>query len=1049
MASGGTSSINLAIPSFNDRNHAAYSVTALGLAAAFHHDFLCCTNDTQRREVCCNYRDKILGISHFTDLLAEAFNDAFPQSLRDFSKRSHTKAWAEFASLVQRRKKSQSRESQRLQHQTSIVSIWGRDVFEHYCWHKLPLESTRLLNSLACVLRQWDSAVELINDVLLERHEDRVVHLRNNSQLIGEHPRNSKIQDHRSPVKRQDIQAVLDRVKKGSLPVHSHQGNKGKAYTIAGTPIHSFGLEQDDHGMIVPRGKPGVIRESSSPAVQANKRRKTANVVHDSPREAEDLLVTSPLQQPTASSPPTTESEMTEFEEESCVDLTSVSFDGGVQTSIGSDLLWYDGSNADVLTPDSSADMSVSVVQCLEKSRAGSSARRDTSQDSHMRSPLQNCQVSSSIDGNTGLVPIQHTDMPMERQKKDESRGNQASTMVSRPMHHQGAASFLKGENNLGDSGGPGGTFSISRRSLFRDTQGQQQHFSFSNNVEEFSRPASFESSSDAVTTIERSCSSVARESGPLVVQSFDPDIRTWRERVAEEEMRISIESGAGLYEPENIATPKPAIQADCRVESNQAGGFQSVGTDQAIDGETMRDSEVILLPEMNDRSTPAITSHILNRYCTDASVEDGDTVVGRMAYRYVSLLQDELEAARRHSNDHSVQEQNKLKVKWLEKTRWANLYNDPTGISPRPALPLNVDIWYMEWDTFQTRADAGELFFKPIVIKQKFQDSGMHELPSYLALLKERYPNQVLDLQNTETGKCQSIEVEDFWAARSHAEKHSPGELPEMSNAVNLRKIANADAPLLTRLKRFRLLETLIDRAAKLAPGKRTFREANDISDCLGFDLLGFKGAFTRPHVDALMGTWIRCLSGTKAWIFAPGMSGKDWDNFTQEGPSWSPAEKGRIIVLEKDDVLLMPPGIRVLHTVFTLEPSLMEGGMLWDECNIPSLLDELLWVSQNQLCTNEAIAYQLPSIIDALEGWVKENHLRLSALEGISDYLPCVEYKIGRLRDLGCKCVHTCARNSRCQCRVQSRRCTAWCLKHPALPESAKNQGRDCMFE
>jgi hypothetical protein len=66
------------------------------------------------------------------------------------------------------------------------------------------------------------------------------------------------------------------------------------------------------------------------------------------------------------------------------------------------------------------------------------------------------------------------------------------------------------------------------------------------------------------------------------------------------------------------------------------------------------------------------------------------------------------------------------------------------------------------------------------------------------------------------------------------------------------------------------------------------------------------------------------------------------------------------------------MPPSTRMLHTVFTLEPSLMEGGMLWDECNIPSLLDELLWVSQNQIYTNEAIAYQLLSIIDALEEWL-----------------------------------------------------------------------------
>jgi hypothetical protein len=150
------------------------------------------------------------------------------------------------------------------------------------------------------------------------------------------------------------------------------------------------------------------------------------------------------------------------------------------------------------------------------------------------------------------------------------------------------------------------------------------------------------------------------------------------------------------------------------------------------------------------------------------------------------------------------------------------------------------------------------------------------------------------------------------------------------MANAINLRKIANTDALLLTRLKRFRLLETLVDRASNLTPGKRSYCDADDISDCLSFDLLSFRGAFTRPHVDALIGTWVRFLFRTKAWIFAPNISEGDWHDFTQEGLSWSPAKKGRVVVLERDNVLLIPPGTRMLHTISTLEPSLIEGGML-----------------------------------------------------------------------------------------------------------------------
>lgn len=162
-------------------------------------------------------------------------------------------------------------------------------------------------------------------------------------------------------------------------------------------------------------------------------------------------------------------------------------------------------------------------------------------------------------------------------------------------------------------------------------------------------------------------------------------------------------------------------------------------------------------------------------------------------------------------------------------------------------------------------------------------------------------------------------MDVKDFCAVRSDTTKVDDQTLSATSNATKLREIANADDPLLTRMGRFRLLETLTERAANIGPGKRISSQVNDASDCLGFDLFGFEGASTRPHVDALVGTWLRCLSGEKALIFAPGIDAKDWGDFARDGPNWCPADKGRVTILEKDDVLLMPPGVRTLHTIFT----------------------------------------------------------------------------------------------------------------------------------
>jgi hypothetical protein len=222
-----------------------------------------------------------------------------------------------------------------------------------------------------------------MNEVLLERHERRVAQKQNRSNLIGEHPPNSKIQDCRSPVERRDIEAVLTRLKGDNLPVHPRTDQSDdRVYTIIGTPIRNYGLERDEFGMIVPHGVPGVVPESSSPTVQASKRRKIMNDPRDSSAESEGLPVTFSSQQ--CSSPPayTTDSEMTDFEEGSNDDLTSVESDRDVRNFTGNGLPQDSRKNTKILTSHKSADASVSTFQRTKRPYANHSAREDTSQGS-------------------------------------------------------------------------------------------------------------------------------------------------------------------------------------------------------------------------------------------------------------------------------------------------------------------------------------------------------------------------------------------------------------------------------------------------------------------------------------------------------------------------------------------------------------------------------------------------------------------------------------------------------------------------------------------
>lgn len=975
--------ISLRVSTTAGDHNTAYSATALRLAAAYNHELLRCKDDMQKRQVCCAYRDKILSISRFAEDVAAAFKDAFTPFLQDPSQGSDAK-WQEFTELARRERPAWDSTALKLRHQVAIVAIWGEAIFKHYGWRHLSLGSMKLLHSVARELREWESAVDLFNCVMLERHEQRVIQRNNRSMLIGEHPRSSKTSDPKSPVEAQDIRAVLDHVK-GVFPIYPGTHSRAGARTIAGTPLRDYGLEPDKYGMIVPHSAPGVLRESSSPSGRPVKRCKLdrrALAGHKGPEQRSALR--NP-QADTTVSAHTSDAEMTEVDGISASDLTSegLNHHARVITSV-------EGLRRRRRDPESPAPSTRTSVR--------SGASHEISGD----------DPSSAGRSVTCAEAPTAAEMPAV-----DDQGSSGDALTPQDP----SASSLSGHGLLS----PRGT----DRSL--EAEG-----------------ASVDSAGE---------DAVGEVSPAVLISSMHTP--QGQSQTARDELRTDNGCDDGTAPSEDIA----ALEATTRIHPSNQPSLPEERPCQALDGlQTSKPhvwKEKVLNPTSCSMATsqgrfiPASPQSSLHQYCTDTNVNEDGTLTSRMASRYSGRLRDLLHLAESSLSDRSIEEHNKLKIDWLSQTRWANSYSVPTELDCRRKLPLDADVWYMGWETFQKRAAIGEVFNRPILIKQSFQDSGMYDLQGYVSALKERFMFQEIDVQNSESGECCKMDIVEFCEVLSSPDDGVRQVSAVTSNAINLRKIANADAPLFTRMRRFRLLETLVDRASNIAPGKRTSREAHDVSECLGFDLLGLEGAFTRPHVDALSGTWVRCLSGSKAWVFASGMNDKDWDDFTQQGPKWIPAGKGRVIILEKDDVLLMPPGLRALHAVFTIEPSLMEGGMVWDENNIPALLGELLWLSQNQLCTNEAIAYQLPSIINALEAWVQENSGRLASSVNYDSYLKECEIGIKNLQGLGCRCVRRCSEEAGCPCIAQERRCLSWCLKHPTLPGHSKGRTYECMYD
>ncbi|KAF2207994.1 hypothetical protein CERZMDRAFT_88080 [Cercospora zeae-maydis SCOH1-5] len=153
-------------------------------------------------------------------------------------------------------------------------------------------------------------------------------------------------------------------------------------------------------------------------------------------------------------------------------------------------------------------------------------------------------------------------------------------------------------------------------------------------------------------------------------------------------------------------------------------------------------------------------------------------------------------------------------------------------------------------------------------------------------------------------------------------------------SNALDLHAIANVHRPRFTCL----LLKFLSPRKRKL--GKSSDMQANldqankmPSSEC--FDILYLPGAFSGAHFDALAGTWLRTSTDINLWMIIL-ESKLDMDCLARERLRYVPHGMERLIILNQDDVLLMPPGFTVVHAVHTMETSLMKGGMLRDHGNI-----------------------------------------------------------------------------------------------------------------
>jgi hypothetical protein len=361
----------------------------------------------------------------------------------------------------------------------------------------------------------------------------------------------------------------------------------------------------------------------------------------------------------------------------------------------------------------------------------------------------------------------------------------------------------------------------------------------------------------------------------------------------------------------------------------------------------------------------------------------------------------------------------------WLHPIQFASVHTVADTEEVIDADENMYDVLEISWNLFKSRAGRGEIFSTPLLIKETFADADEFSVRDYADRLEQTFPGMEV-IVRYHMSEPEPLPVSE--AARLFRTLHG-NVLPNAPNFLDLESSSNAIKPGLTRLPRYRLLDALV-RGAKAnytgRLGKKTYLTPFDVGSCQSFEILGLRGAFSGAHMDALGGTWLRNLFGTKLWMIVPErlMTDQDWIDFSKAGPGWNPGKKSRAIILGPGDVFFMPPGTRVIHAVLTLETCLMDGGMLWDDVTLLPLLQSIYWIGRNQKATNEALPFQLGEVLNQLESGLDQ----VVGITRFGDAAGLLK-AIRDLRSLGCEC-DLC--DDTCPCSQEGRRCTPLCNDH-----------------
>ncbi|RYO39060.1 hypothetical protein AA0113_g11235 [Alternaria arborescens] len=337
----------------------------------------------------------------------------------------------------------------------------------------------------------------------------------------------------------------------------------------------------------------------------------------------------------------------------------------------------------------------------------------------------------------------------------------------------------------------------------------------------------------------------------------------------------------------------------------------------------------------------------------------------GQMLWNYIQQLSDEAVPgyAKRRARSQWLTQDIRLARIWS--------ISQPRGmLLGSAASKVDCDILYCSVYDMLEAARSGEVFQKPVVIKELFSDAGMHNYERFLSLLEDAFNSEEqaeVRCINIEEPMCEAL---GQFAAylRSHP-KDTNGFWMSTSCSV-----ASCHRPFFTMLTRFRLLESvpagLHDNRFNLAsPPLAMTMSVNS-------NTISFPGSFSGAYVNTAAGSWQRNLSGIQLWVFVPeeAVDPSDFAGLANREDDWLPLGRQRLVVLKENDVLFVPPGLRLVQVWHTPVTCLTEQGLLWNDLSVLPIIESILVGHEHQAAHEGRNSQQLSRMIRNLDCLIRE---------------------------------------------------------------------------